>query len=72
MKIDSWSCDICGVQKQRTNHWFRGYQLSAGGIVIIPWDAPPTADNVEDFEKHLCGADCSTQWLSKTLLGQTQ
>lgn len=69
MKIDTYQCDICQVQKRDANHWFRGYKLSdQRGIVIIGWDAIPTGDVVEDFEAHLCGADCLHQWLSKNLL----
>lgn len=68
-KIDTFQCDVCQVQKQKSNHWFRGYKLTeARGVVIITWDAVPTADDVEDLEVHLCGAECVNQWLSKTLL----
>ena len=68
MKIDSWKCDICNVQRREANHWFRAYKLISGGVVIIHWDEKPTGDDVENFEAHLCGADCVTQWLSKNLL----
>lgn len=71
MKVDSYKCDGdgCRTQKQDANHWFRGYKLINGaGVVIIQWDATPTTDEVEDFEAHLCGAACVTEWLSKNLL----
>jgi len=69
MKVDSWKCDGegCGIQKAETNHWFRGYKLAAGGVVLIPWNGAPPVEEVEDFEAHLCGANCVTGWVSKNL-----
>lgn len=69
MKVETYACDRCHVQKKDVNHWFRAYKLMRKqGVVIIEWDATPTGDEVEDFEAHLCGANCVTEWLSKNLL----
>ena len=68
MKIDSYACDVCQVQKKAANHWWRGYKLmDRQGVVIIEWDGLPTADSVENFEAHLCGASCVAEWVSKRL-----
>ena len=69
MKVDSYKCDVCQTQKREANHWFRGYKLLiTRGVVVIEWDGSPPLDDVENFESHLCGADCVMQWVSKNLL----
>lgn len=69
MKIDSYACDVCQVQKKAANHWWRGYKLSdAQGVVIVEWDST-TVEPVENFEAHLCGASCVAEWVSKRLFG---
>ena len=76
MKIDSWKCDGCGVQKKDANHWFKGYQLVEKGIVIAPWDTGEAfiagggtlSLDIDRADAHLCGASCVTEWLSKNLL----
>lgn len=68
MKIDTFQCDVCKTQKKEANHWFKGYKFLLGGLAIHRWDDTPTGDDVENFEAHLCGADCLTQWISKNFL----
>jgi len=51
MKLETYKCDVCGVQKQESNHWLKGYLIDSGrinsaeavkgktvGAMIIPWD----------------------------------
>lgn len=69
MKVDSWKCDGCGIPKKEVNHWFKAYKLfQALGVVVIGWDVAPPVEEVENFEAHLCGADCVTKWVSTNLL----
>jgi hypothetical protein len=71
MKVDTYKCDVCNVQKQTSNHWWLlrlvPDQNSSEplGANILRWDADDPLNS--DFE-HICGADCVTQWLSKNLL----
>lgn len=74
MKVDTFQCDGCGKQKEKSNHWFRGYELPMSGVVIVSWDVARAVIDGEslplDLDKaaHLCGAACVTEWLSKNLL----
>ncbi len=68
MEIKTHACDICTVQKQGANHWWRIHKRIDGGVVITRWEDTPTTDDVENFEAHLCGANCVHEWLSKNLL----
>ena len=70
MKVDTYQCDGCRIQKKETNHWFRGYKLlDQQSIAIVEWNGTPPSDEVENSEAHLCGASCVTEWVSKTLFG---
>lgn len=78
MKVDTYKCDICGIQKQDANHWFRAFTVP-GGAIILTWDAVKDDGSMPSFEStpgffvvkniaDICGADCVTQWLSRNLL----
>ena len=72
MKIDTWACDICKIQKKETNHWFRGLELDSCSpdekpvrcIQILPWEAklPETVEC-----SHLCGIECVMKWCGREL-----
>jgi len=65
MKIDTWACDICKVQKKETNHWYKG-QTSTDplykGIHIYEWNVVVNSDC-----SHLCGIECVTKWMGREL-----
>ncbi len=75
MKVNSWQCDICGVQKKDANRWWKVYSLEGDrGILIAPWDAVRVSLTDEqpvflalDDAVHLCGEQHVMEWLSKTL-----
>ncbi len=48
------SCDICGTDKQQTNHWFVAYEQS-GELRISGWN---TQSRLRSGAKHLCGQIC--------------
>lgn len=64
MKVDTYSCDVCEVQKGATNHWFVGGVFGDTGAFVQPWAAATTtlSNNV-----HLCGLDCAAKWLLRKL-----
>lgn len=58
-KPETYSCDVCGKQKQSVNHWW----LAFGGtpFELYPW----TEANAIDADKHLCGAECVIKAVSE-------
>lgn len=68
MKVDTFACDICAVQKKEVNHWFKGCifldKMRTRSIQISPWDSEyPLAHE----SKHFCGVEHAIKWASKTL-----
>jgi len=73
----SFRCDICGIEKQATNHWFHGYLLivqgQVCGVFILPWEAVPDAIftpnlfSVKQRPSDLCGEGHAIEWASKNL-----
>ncbi len=57
------SCDICGEEKEHTNHWFVAYDH--GGEFRI---SGLNASNFQDTAaKHLCGENCVHKLLDEFL-----
>lgn len=48
------SCDICGTDKQQTNHWFVAYEQN-GELRISGWNSQI---RLRSGAKHLCGQTC--------------
>lgn len=48
------SCDICGTDKQQTNHWFVAYEQN-GELRISGWNSQ---SRLRSGAKHLCGQTC--------------
>ena len=48
------SCDICGTDKQQTNHWFVAYDQN-GELRISGWNSQ---SRLRAGAKHLCGQTC--------------
>ncbi len=48
------SCDICGTDKQQTNHWFVAYDQN-GELRISDWNSQ---SRLRAGAKHLCGQTC--------------
>ena len=58
------SCDICGEEKEQTNHWFVAYDH--GGEFRVSGLTP---SNSQDREaKHLCGESCVHKLLDEFLI----
>lgn len=68
----SYRCDICQIEKQDTNHWWKGYSLGGGKFLVAPWDVtdwPSTqiGDTTPVEIAHLCGHAHVTQWVNSKL-----
>ena len=48
------SCDICGTEKQLTNHWFVAYD-QGGELRVSGWNS---RNRLRAGAKHLCGQIC--------------
>jgi hypothetical protein len=59
---EQYSCDICGKQKQQTNHWLLAF-IADYTISVRTWDSVKT-ENLREF-KHLCGQECVLKFVNK-------
>jgi hypothetical protein len=63
--VKTQTCDICGIQRQPSNHWFKVFKVE-GGLLILTWEASSGPDgearNPEDADAHLCGATHVVEW----------
>jgi hypothetical protein len=48
------SCDICGMEKKQTNHWFVAYE-QGGELRVSGWNS---RNRLRPGSKHLCGQTC--------------
>ena len=58
------TCDICGTQKQQTNHWFLASEES-GELRISGWNS---SHLLSPEAKHLCGETCAHKLISQFLM----
>lgn len=62
MKIASYKCDECGVQKQESNHWV--ICLHRNWLEFWPWSEEMA---IKSGFLHLCGEGCAAKVLSKQI-----
>ncbi len=58
------SCDICGEEKEQTNHWFVAYD--EGGEFRVSGLTP--SNSLDLVAKHLCGESCVHKLLEEFLI----
>ena len=56
------ACDICGVQKQESNHWIMWVRSNGPGLAFSVWDSESYRD-----VGHLCGETCAGKMLAKSI-----
>lgn len=68
MVVESKVCNVCGRQKQETNHWLVAItRPGMEGIMIVPADSA-SGDLGEAYQREdLCGQACTTKRLSQWL-----
>ena len=69
MKIDTFQCDICGIQKQPSNHWFRLFR-NEDGLLVVPWESESIRVEVQNDHAHVCGHAHVVEWMSKEFFGK--
>jgi hypothetical protein len=66
------SCDICGNEKQQTNHWFVAYD-QGGELRVAGWSS---RNRLRPGSKHLCGQTCLhklvDEFLANAISGRIQ
>ncbi len=60
MKQESFTCDVCGAVKGRTNHWWK-MDDDYPTLQIVPWNIEPEGERF----LHICGEACATKKLSE-------
>ncbi len=62
----SFTCDICGIDKKEANHWFMAFE-EKGTLKFGAWGAL----NRKRHVKHLCGQRCVHRFLDDFLAGHS-
>jgi hypothetical protein len=61
MRIESVKCDMCGIQKQETNHWlYAKYRNESIHFSVGPEESP-------GYSLDICGEECAHKILSQWL-----
>lgn len=56
-QIKVYTCDVCGRQKQQSNHWFK--VRIGGALHIYYWNFMREGADDDSIEiKHVCGQQC--------------
>ena len=84
MKLETFACDVCNIQKQPSNNWWKVFLAKTGevltGVIVMRWDAESFTEPKEietrascytpdPASAHLCGSTCLHKWMSKELFG---
>lgn len=60
MKIETYTCDICGKLRGEGNHWFTAYEYSSEptSVQFGVWG---------EFSLHICGSECAVKLLQRNI-----
>jgi hypothetical protein len=67
MIYENLRCDICGIDKKETNHWFVAFE-DKGALKLSAWVAVKQKRKVM---KHLCGHRCVHRLIDVFLAGNS-
>jgi len=70
MKVDTFSCDVCGELRKDTNHWFLAFsnfgkpEFTITEVALKVW-----SEHEAKFGGyvHLCGIECATKFVAREL-----
>jgi len=81
MKVETYACDLCGVQKKAANRWWKVFLLQSAindatvGVLTVEWDVNSITKPLaradllpERADAHLCGSQHVLEWIQKQLL----
>lgn len=61
MRVNTYECDACGVQKQKANHWWIIEIGNTGVLSLSRWG---DLDAEDEGVAHLCGEACVQKQIS--------
>lgn len=70
-----FTCDICSIQKQDSNRWWKGYVIKDEngkviGILVVPWDTKEIfGKTLGTADSHLCGEGHAVRWTGNKVAG---
>ena len=68
MDVATKACDVCGRQKQETNHWLVAVMKDGfEGIIFQPAEATEEPRNPRVIYEDICGQECAHKRLSRWL-----
>jgi len=67
MKLETYSCDVCGVQRGPSNHWIVAFPIGIK-MWFSPWNELTIEDDAKGLQ-HICGQKCASTLLSRTIEG---
>lgn len=59
-KIETYKCDVCGVLKGETNHWFK-ISMGTAYAIVAKFDVAETGESLS----HVCGQSCAQHKLNE-------
>jgi len=70
MRTTGFKCNVCGIEKKETNHWFViTVSSSHGPMLIIETWCTEALDRTNSDVRHICGEACVnktvSEWLSR-------
>ena len=68
MRVEQVSCDVCGKQKQQSNHWFVIVKATLQIIIVAPINVPHIGSVEGECELlDLCGESCVLRKVSELI-----
>lgn len=74
MERTTFFCDVCGVEKKESNHWWRILLFKnnpKAPLQLYPWDGNRIEPAEHLTQLHLCGHGCVMQKVSEFMTGAT-
>ena len=68
MIVESINCDVCGAERQESNHWILAFRDGWRTVEFHPWSDKDAREQIG--VKHLCGRECAQKYLDQ-VLGET-
>ena len=72
-EVKTFSCDVCGKLKQKSNHWFVGFVSKEGTsgtrtmFSLMEWAESAATARTSAEVNHLCGMECAHKAMEKAL-----
>lgn len=68
MRVEAFTCDVCGAMRKAANHWFL-FVYGDRSLILEPWDGA-SAEAIKRADLHVCGNECVNKVVDKFLGGK--